>query len=111
MNLRFEEHGPLCVVELQGELVGDSVDAFRRGCLERVEAGARRFIIDLAEVLLVDSAGLEAILDLADEVGSHQGRCVLAAPDSGLRSILEITRLHERIEIHAAVDAAARVLR
>ena len=110
MNLRFEEHGNLCVVELRGELVGDSVDAFRRGCLERLEAGARRFIIDLAEVVLVDSRGLEALLDLADEATGRRGRCVLAAPDAGLRSILEITRLHERIEIHAAVDAAARVL-
>lgn len=111
MNLRFEEHGPLCVVELRGELVGESVDAFRRGCLERIDAGARRFILDLADVVLVDSRGLEAMLDVADATASWQGRCVLAAPDEGLRSILEITRLHERIEIHAAVDAAARVLR
>jgi len=110
MNLRFEEHGNLCVVELRGELVGDSVDAFRRGCGERLEAGARRFIIDLADVVLVDSKGLEAMLDLADEATQRSGRCVLAAPDAGMRSILEITRLHERIEIHAAVDAAARVL-
>ena len=110
MNLRFEEHGTLCVVEVRGELVGDSVDAFRRGWQDRVDAGARRFILDLAEVVLVDSKGLEAILDLADEATARKGRCVLAAPDAGLRSSLEITRLHERIEIHAAVDAAARVL-
>jgi anti-sigma B factor antagonist len=110
VNLRFEEHGSLCVVEVRGELVGDSVDAFTRGCLERLEAGARRFIVDLAEVVLVDSRGLEAMLDLADEATERRGRCVLAAPDAGVRSILEITRLHERIEIHAAVEAAARVL-
>jgi anti-anti-sigma factor len=110
MNLRFEEHGNLCVVELRGELVGDSVDAFRRGCLERLEGGSRRFIVDLAEVVLVDSRGLEAMLDLVDQATERRGRCVLAAPDPGVRSILEITRLHERIEIHVAVDAAARVL-
>ena len=50
------------------------------------------------------------MLDLVDQATERRGRCVLAAPDPGVRSILEITRLHERIEIHAAVDAAARVL-
>lgn len=111
MNLRFEEHGTLCVVELRGELVGDAADALRRGCVDRIESGCRRFILDLANVVLVDSQGLEAMLDVADEASARQGRCVLAAPDSGMRSILEVTRLHERLEIHPAVDVAARVLR
>ena len=111
MNVRFDEHGTLCVVTLEGEMVGESVESVRRACLERIQAGVRDLILDLSSIAMVDSSGLEAMLDLADLTNERQGRCMLAAPDEGLRSILEITRLHERLEIHAAVDAAARTLR
>ncbi|MEC8320050.1 MAG: STAS domain-containing protein [Planctomycetota bacterium] len=111
MNVRFDEHGTLCVVTLEGEMVGESVESVRRACLERIQAGVRDLILDLSSIAMVDSSGLEAMLDLADLTTERQGRCMLAAPDEGLRSILEITRRHERLEIHAAVDAAARTLR
>ena len=47
MNIRFDEHGTLCVVEVDGEFVGDSVDPFRRACMDRIDSGVRDLIIDL----------------------------------------------------------------
>ena len=41
MKLRFEDHGPLCVVQVEGELVGESSDSLRRACRERLEQSAR----------------------------------------------------------------------
>lgn len=111
MNVRFEEQGTLCVVDLVGELVGESVDQVRRACLERVQAGVNNLILDLSETVLIDSCGLETLLDLADATTLRGGRCVIAAPDAAVRSVLEITRLHERMEIHAGVEQAARLVR
>ena len=111
MNVRFEEHGTLCVVALEGEMVGESVESVRRACLERLQSGIRDLILDLSSTVLVDSSGLEAMLDLADATNERHGRCMLASPDEGFRSVLQITRLHERLEIHSAVDAAARTIR
>ncbi len=111
MNVRFEEHGTLCVVDLAGELVGDSVDQVKRACMERVQTGVTDLILDLSETVLIDSMGLETLLDLADATSHKGGRCVIAAPDTGVRSVLEITRLHERMEIHAGVEQAARLIR
>ena len=67
MNIRFDEHGTLCVVEVDGEFVGDSVDPFRRACLDRIDSGVRDLIIDLSMTTLVDSAALETML--------QPGRC------------------------------------
>lgn len=111
MNVRFEEQGTLCVVDLAGEMVGEAVDQVRRACLERVQAGVNNLIIDLSGTVVIDSIGLEALLDLADATTLRGGRCVIAAPDAGVRSVLEITRLHERMEIHVGVEQAARLIR
>ena len=111
MNVRFEEQGTLCVVDLDGELVGESVDQVRRACMERIQSGVNNLILDLTETVMIDSLGLEALLDLADATTLRGGRCVIAAPDAGVRSVLEITRLHERMEIHPGVEQAARLIR
>ena len=63
MNVRFDEHGTLCVVTLEGEMVGESVESVRRACVERVQAGVRDLILDLSSIVMVDSSGLEAMLN------------------------------------------------
>jgi anti-anti-sigma factor len=111
MNLRFEDHGRLCVVQIDGECVGESAESLRRACNERFATGVRDLILDVSETSLIDSTGLEVLLDLADASAEQRGRCLLAAPEDLLRSILEITRISDRLEIHEGVEAAARILR
>jgi anti-anti-sigma factor len=111
MNLRFEDHGRLCVVQIDGECVGESAESLRRACNERFATGVRDLILDVSETSLIDSTGLEVLLDLADASAEQRGRCLLAAPGDLLRSILEITRISDRLEIHEGVEAAARILR
>ena len=111
MNIRFDEHGTLCVVEIEGEFIGDSVDPLRRACLDRLDSGVRNLIMDLSATTLVDSSALETMLDLADAASDRRGRCMLASPDESIRSVLAVTRLHEHLEVHDAVDIAARTIR
>jgi anti-sigma B factor antagonist len=111
MKLRFEEHGPLCVVQVEGELVGESSDSLRRACRERLEGGSRDFILDVSTTSGIDSAGLEALLDLADAATERRGRCLIAGPEASLKTVLDITRVSDRLEIHDEVASATRVLR
>ncbi|MEE2896548.1 MAG: STAS domain-containing protein [Planctomycetota bacterium] len=111
MNARFDDHGTLCIVSLEGEFIGDAVDPVRTACLDRVDSGIRDLILDLSSTEMVDSAGLEAMLALADATATRRGRCMIAEPDEAVRSILSSTRLHERLEIHDAVETAARTIR
>jgi anti-anti-sigma factor len=111
MKLRFEEHGRLCVVQVAGECVGESAVSLRRACHERFASGIRDLILDASETSIIDSIGLEVLLDLADASAEHKGRFILAGPEEPLKSILEITRVSDRLEIHDGVDSAARILR
>ncbi|MCH2160717.1 MAG: STAS domain-containing protein [Phycisphaerales bacterium] len=111
MNITWEDHGVTCVVEVDGELVGQASDSLSRTCFERFEDGARNLVIDLSKSGIVDSLGLETLLRLSEETVNRNGRCPLVSLDPLFASILELTGLRDRLEIHDSVTAAARTLR
>ena len=111
MNLKWEDHGVTCVVEVEGELVGQASDALQRACEERLAEGARNLVIDVSNSPLVDSQGLEILLDISESTINANGRCSLVAPDPVFMSILELTGLQDRLEVHESVTVAARTYR
>lgn len=111
MNLRWEDYGTTCVVELDGELVAHASDVLQRACMERLDKGARNLVIDVSGAPIVDSQGLETLLELSEETVRRDGRCTLACPDPLFESILELTGLRDRLEVHDSVQEAARTLR
>jgi len=111
MKIGFEEHGPITVLTLDGALNGDHVDTWRRCCEERLSAGMRQAVVDLGALTGVDSAGLEALLWLADELDRAKGKLKIVNPDETVSRILLVTRLNRRFEIHGTIEAAAKSLR
>ena len=111
MNITWEDHGVTSVVEVEGELVGQASDTLSRTCLERFEEGVRNLVIDLSRSPIVDSTGLETLLQLSEETAGRNGRCAFVALDPLFASILELTGVGERLEIHDSVTSAARTLR
>jgi len=111
MKLSYEDHGPITVVSVSGELTADQSDSFRRSCQDRFDAGSRDVLLDMHELKLVDSAGLELLLWLSDQAAQQSGQLRLVGPDETIRKILEITRLDRRFAIHETVEAAAKSLR
>jgi anti-anti-sigma factor len=111
MKLSWEEHGPVALLIASGDFSADATDSFRRVVNERFLGGARSFIIDLANVTLADSAGLESLLWLSDETTRNGGALRLVAPQQALREALRLTRLSDRFECAESVEGAARSMR
>lgn len=111
MKLSYEDHGPTSVITISGELTADQADAFRRICAERFANTVRNIVLDLEYLELVDSAGLELLLWLVDELNDRFGQLRLVRVNETVRKILEITRLERRFDIHDTIEAAARTLR
>jgi anti-sigma B factor antagonist len=99
------------VLTVSGDLTADQADGFRRACQERFEAGIRDIVLNVEHLKLLDSAGLELLLWLIDELGDQSGRLRLVNPDETVRKILQITRLERRFDIHETIEAAAKSLR
>jgi anti-anti-sigma factor len=110
MKLSYEDHDAISVLTLSGSLTSDQADAFRRACRDRFEHGIRDVVLDVQYLETVDSAGLELLLWLLDEVSGRAGQLRLVRPDDVVLKILEITRLAQRFSIHGSIEAAAKSL-
>lgn len=110
MKIAHEDREQLSVMSLKGDLVGEEANRFRRATIERMDAEARDFVIDLGAMDAIDSQGLEALLWLQDRCAERLGQVRLAACRAHVLTILEMTRLAGRLETHDDTDAAIRSL-
>jgi anti-sigma B factor antagonist len=111
MKLSYEDHNTVTVLTMSGELTADQSDAFRRACQERLNAGIRDVVLDMEYLTLIDSAGLELLLWLVDEVADRNGQVRLVNPDETVRKIFQLTRLDRRFNVHTSIESAAKSLR
>ena len=111
MKLSYEDHDTITVLTISGDLTTDQADAFRRACLDRFEAGICDIVLDIEHLTVIDSAGLELLLWLIDEVSDRRGALKLVKPDETISEILRITRLERRFDIDESIEAAAKRLR
>lgn len=111
MKLSYEDHDRITVLTVSGELTADQADPFRRACIDRLSSGIRDVVLDLEYLTLLDSAGLELLLWLVDELSERTGQLRLVKPDDTIKKILELTRLERRFDVHSSIESAARSLR
>ena len=111
MKLSYEDHEQITVLTVSGELTADQAEVFRRACQDRLGNGVRDVVLDMEYMTMLDSAGLECLLWLVDELSEHAGQLRLVRPDETARKILELTRLEKRFDIHSSIESAAKSLR
>jgi anti-anti-sigma factor len=105
MQLTIEEGDGLRVVRVGGELDAFGAQSFR----ERVGflRGADRIVVDLSELVFIDSAGLHALFAVArgaKDVGASVAFVV--PPLSPVRRVIELVLLGEVAPVCESFDAA-----
>jgi anti-anti-sigma factor len=78
------------VLHMVGELDMASADGFARDVLARVD-GYDELVLDLSELLFVDSTGVRTFLQLAKKV--EPKTVVLRNPQPGVAYLLELVRI------------------
>jgi anti-sigma B factor antagonist len=87
-----------------GPVLEDALDAAIRG-----STGA--FVIDVAEVSFMDSAGINVLLRARALLGREDRDVLLICPPGGVLHALEVIRVAELFAVFATRSAAARRLR
>jgi len=77
--------------------------------LSRLEAGAKRLVLNLSDVHFIDSSGLGALLSGYKNANLRQGSLVLVGLQSRVQSMFELTRLHRVFEIYPTLTEALSV--
>ena len=111
MKIDVEDQDKLTIISVEGDLMAEQVDRFRRLSLERLDGPTRDFVLDLEEADFIDSNGLEAIVWLQDSCAERLGQVRLSGCSEQVRQILHVTRLDLRLDQHDTVDAAVHSLR
>jgi anti-anti-sigma factor len=112
MPVRAEEYNQVCVISVDGDLVGDTAAGVRNASEERINnRQIVDFIVDLEKCGFIDSEGLETLLWLKRKSDDLFGQAKLVGLDDNCRKILEITRLEARFECHKDVPAALKMMR
>lgn len=65
-----------------------------------IAVGQPRIVLDLEKVSLIDSAGLELLLDYQDACAARGGSMKLSGPSPLCSDILSVTDVSSRFEMH-----------
>jgi anti-anti-sigma factor len=102
----LEKQGAVSVVRPQGPLTEAQCAGFVEAALNKLGQGRPMVVIDLHEVPLLDSAGLEALVDVREKIEARGGAVKLAAVNALCSDILRVTGVGQKFEQYSHVKSA-----
>jgi len=103
-----EKQGAVDVIAVEGPLNQENVNSVQETVELCSAEGLPMVVLNMSDVPLMDSAGLELLLDLSDYVHQRGGNIKLAALAPLCRDILHITDVEEHFEVFDEVPTAVR---
>lgn len=108
MDVSREQHGMVTVLGLRGGLNHDSVDTLMGEIATCKASGSYRIVLEIRDVPLIDSSGLEAIQTLVIDLGRRGGDLCLAGVNKVCQDIFTATRMESLVRIYDDVPSAVR---
>jgi len=106
LTVSTEQRGDVVVVAVDGELDMATAPQLQDQITDLLDRGVTRLVFDLTELSFCDSTGLSVFVR-AKNSGEEAGGIVrLAAPQRGVRRILEVSGLVEVLHTYPTVDEA-----
>ena len=110
-EIAIEVDGDVVVAILSGEVDPSNARALGRELTSAVPNDAMGVVLDLTDVVYIDSSGIQVLFELAERLEGRQQRLAVAVPDDGAaRRVLEIVALDQTAPIAPTRDAARALL-
>ena len=110
MTINHTSHGAVDVVALPNQLVMANAPETREAIQNFISDGHHRLVLDLKDISFIDSSGLSVLVSAMKAVHTEDGAIALLNPTEGVRSLIELTRLHHIFDIFEDRDAAIQQL-
>lgn len=85
--------GDVVVLTLRGELDMQTVPRLRKALADALTSADGAVLVDLTDVVFIDSTGLAALLNALRRLTRARRRMMLVAGEGPVRRLLELTRL------------------
>jgi anti-anti-sigma factor len=108
MEIHEQRHGAVLVLKPQGALVADDAAMFRQRVLNALGPTLGRVVVDTTAIPYADSAGLEALLDITEDLARSGQALKLCGVNETLREVLELTDLASQFDHFEDVHTAVR---
>jgi anti-sigma B factor antagonist len=106
MNIRERIINDITVLDLEGNLAREENAQFRKRVNVAIDAGARKLILNLANVQHMDSSGLGELISCYKAIQEVGGSVKLLSPNHRLQNLLVITKLITLFETLDSESAA-----
>ncbi len=106
MSVIVEPYKTATIVHVGRTLDYSNAKAFKEACFDRLELGARHFILDFSRTGILDSTGLGAIFSLYRETSIKEGKVVFAALTAPVRMVIQISKISKVFPSFSSIEAA-----
>lgn len=108
MQIDEQRQGAVTVIRPSGPLVADDALALKAHLSDVLRRTLGRFVIDASQIAFCDSAGLETLVEITEEMASGGRSLQLCGVTETLREVLDLTDLSGQFEYAADVNTAVR---
>lgn len=110
LTVELETQGDVVVFICNGRVDSNTAKTLQSTVLGRIQEGADRVVMDLANTNYISSAGLRVILMAGKQIKAAGGRFVLCGMQPSVRDVFEVTGFLRLFEVRdtrqAAVESA-----
>jgi anti-anti-sigma factor len=106
MEIEARKEKSTTIVKVTGKMDAVSSPEFEKKLLELMGEGEKDFVIDLAGLDYISSAGLRVILATAKKLKGKEGKLLLCSLKDMVKEVFEISGFTAIIPIYESVEAA-----
>jgi anti-sigma B factor antagonist len=110
MEISERRTAEIVTLSLSGKLDTTTAKAFEEKILGQIESGDRRFVIDLAQLDYISSAGLRVFILAGKRLNNANGKIVLCALKDPVREVFDIAGFSSIFSVYGSHDEATKNL-
>ena len=108
MRIHEQRSGAVTVLKPEGPLLEADAAALKAKLLATLAGSLGRFVLDMSATPYVDSKGLEALVEVTEEMSRSGQALRLCAPNKTVREVLELTDLASQFDHFEDTNTAVR---
>ena len=110
MEITERRTADIVTLSLSGKLDTTTAKTFETKILAQIESGDRRFIIDLAQLDYISSAGLRVFIFAGKRLNGVNGKIVLCSLKDPVREVFDIAGFTAIFSVYGSHDEATKSL-
>ena len=108
MRISEQRSGAVTVLKPEGPILEADAAALKEKLMGTLGASLGRFVLDLSAVPYLDSKGLEALVEVTEEMSRSGQALRLCSPNKTVREVLELTDLASMFDHFEDTNTAVR---